>query len=102
MEHAFAIRTYWALTVVSFVSFGWALWVLGHEYPVDAWYTFSPFALHVVSQGILMIWCLRDISQRTFANSSTTLNWAGAIVFLGVVGTTAYAVSVKRRQWKPR
>src|SRR6267142_4958563 len=92
---------YSGLTVISFVSFCWTLWGPDRSYPSGSPYQFVPFALHVVCQGILMIWCIRDISRRTFANSAATLNWAAAVVFLGVFGTTIYALRVKRRQWIP-
>ena len=102
MGNAVAVRLYFILTIISFLTFGWVLWVLGHEYPFGSLYPFTPIAIHLVCQGILTIWCIRDLAQRTFASSATTINWLGAVVLLGVVGTTAYALSVKRARWIPQ
>jgi uncharacterized membrane protein (DUF4010 family) len=102
MGDKWAVRVYFMLTAISVVTFVWVVWVLGHVQPPGLANPLMPFAIALVSQAILMIWCVRDISRRTFPNSATTLNWAAAVLFLGVVGTTAYVLCVKKRQWKPR
>ena len=48
MGNAFAVRLYFILTIISFLTFGWVLWVLGHEYPFGSLYQFTPIAIHLV------------------------------------------------------
>lgn len=98
MSQVWQVRLFYALTAVALVSFGLGLWNMAVSPEVGPMYN---VAIYIVTQGILMIWCLRDLYKRKFSNDTTKLNWFAAILFLGVVGTTAYLVRVKRHQWLP-
>lgn len=51
----------------------------------------------VITQGILTIWMIRDIVNRSFATTTTRINWLTAVVFFGVFGTTLYYLKVKTK-----
>jgi len=53
-------------------------------------------AVHILPQGVLAIWMIRDCIRRPFPKTTTRINWLTAIVFFDVFGTTAYYFNVKR------
>jgi len=88
--------TFWFLTAVAIVAF--AVWLQQMAYPVSFTHLYL-LAVSLVSQGVLIIWCLRDFYRRRFPEDRTKVNWFAALLFLGVLGTTAYAIWVKQRRW---
>ena len=92
------MRVFWALTVASAVTFCWVLWVFVQAYPFGFLHPFVPLTIHLPCQGILLVWCLRDMSKRSFPDSATTMNWLFAVLLTGVAGTTIYALNVMREQ----
>ena len=78
------------MTAVAFSSLALAVWdqvtkdipALGIEYLVA-------LATAIISQLLLMIWCIRDVYRRRFPDNKTLINWLAPIVLFGVFGTTA-------------
>ncbi len=85
---------FWLLTGVAIVTFAVFLHQMANPVSFPHLYV---LALNLVSQGILTIWCIRDLYRLPFPEDRTKLNWFAALLFLGVVGTTAYALCVKER-----
>ena len=91
------MRLFYALTVIAFFGLGLGVW----DMIAPGVGPFYDVAIAIITQGILMIWCLRDLYKRRFPDQRTHLNWFAAFLFLGVFTTTAYLLLVKRRQWSP-
>lgn len=89
---------FYFLTAISFVS---GAWVVRNMSVNPGLLPMYDVAVAIVSQGVLTIWCLRDVYRRRFGDQRAALSWFAAILFLGVFGTTAYLLCVKRRQWFP-
>lgn len=88
--------TFWLLTAVAIVTFAVLLRQMAYSMSFEHLYILAVF---LISQG-LMIWCLRDLYRRRFSEDRTKLSiWFAALLLLGVLGTTAYAICVKQRQW---
>lgn len=98
MLHAWRKLFFLVLTLISAVSGGWVLWNMSTN---PGLYPMYDVMIAVTTQGILTIWCLRDLYKRRFPSDATKLNWFAAILFLGLVGTTTYLIRVKARQWIP-
>ena len=98
MAHRWSVWLFYALTAVSLVSGGLVLWRTPMS--LSLWQMYD-LVIHLITQGMLTIWCLRDLYKRRFSDQRTLLNWFAAILFLDVFATTAYLFRVKLRQWVP-
>ncbi|NIS08085.1 MAG: hypothetical protein GWO07_04835 [Candidatus Dadabacteria bacterium] len=81
------------LTIIGFVHF--------FTTPISIYFdsaVYSIFfvAMILVPQGILVIWMMRDCKKRNFTSSDSMNNWISIILYLGIIGTTAYYFKIKR------
>jgi len=73
---------FWLLTAVACVTF--AVFLRQMANPVSFPHLYV-LVVNLGSQGILTIWCIRDLYRRPCPEDRTKLNWFAALLFLGVL-----------------
>jgi len=90
---------FYILTALSSIFLIVYVYVLFSSKDLDHSLVNSLITGHVLTQGVLTIWMIRDCIRHPFANTITRINWLTAVVFFGVFGTTLYYLKVKRRSY---